>query len=253
MEQTAQNKPSRLEEDGQKTVVEHETDKGRSSPSNEHSSGGGLAETKEKKTELSASAKTLSQERTIAPNCDKDKKLDMAFEGSGDQTKNESENKVKVDNRKADKDSTKPSNGEQMKKDIKQGRPCKPDEEPFQAGDKKITENVVGSKSGKSGEQGVEIEPGVTISLLGSDKPSEANKIKESEKDIAVADDPIVEQKLGAPKDVKADENAESKKKAKPSGRNESDANMSLSGSCGSIVGSPTKRLILCQKAAPLA
>ena len=250
MEQTAQNKPSRLEEDGQKTVVEHETDKGRSSPPNEHSSGGGLAETKEKKTELSASAKTLSQERTIAPNCDKDKKLDMAFEGSGDQTKNESENKVKVDSKKADKDSTKPSNGEQMKKDIKQGRP---DEKPFQAGDKKIKENVVGSKSGKSGEQGVEIEPGVTISLLGSDKPSEAKKTKESEKEIAVGDDPIVEQRLGAPKDVKADENAESKKKAKPSGRNVSDANMSLSGSCGSIVGSPTKRLILCQKAAPLA
>ena len=239
MEQTAQNKPSRLEEDGQKTVVEHETDKGRSSPSNEHSSGGGLAETKEKKTELSASAKTLSQER-IAPNCDTDKKLDMAFEGSGDQTKNESENKVTVDSRKADKDGTKPSNG-------------KPDEKLFQAGDTKIKENVVGSKSGKSGEQGVEIEPGVTISLLGSDKPSEANKTKESEKDNAVAEDPIVEQKLGAPKDVKADENAESKKKAKPSGRNVSDANMSLSGSCGSIVGSPTKRLILCQKAAPLA
>ena len=239
MEQTAQNKPSRLEEDGQKTVVEHETDKGRSSPSNEHPSGGGLAETKEKKTELSASAKTLSQER-IAPNCDTDKKLDMAFEGSGDQTKNESENKVTVDSRKADKDGTKPSNG-------------KPDEKPFQAGDTKIKENVVGSKSGKSGEQGVEIEPGVTISSLGSDKPSEANKTKESEKDNAVADDPIVEQKLGAPKDVKADENAESKKKAKPSGRNVSDANMSLSGSCGSIVGSPTKRLILCQKAAPLA
>ena len=136
MEQTAQNKPSRLEEDGQKTVVEHETDKGRSSPSNEHSSGGGLAETKEKKTELSASAKTLSQERTIAPNCDK--KLDMAFEGSGDQTKNESENKVTVDSRKADKDGTKPSNG-------------KPDEKLFQAGDTKIKENVVGSKSGKSG------------------------------------------------------------------------------------------------------
>ena len=238
MEQTAQNKPSRLEEDGQKTVVEHETDKGRSSPSNDHSSGGGLAETKEKKTELSASAKTLTQERTIAPNCDK--KLDMAFEGSGDQTKNESENKVKVDKRKADKDSTKPSNG-------------KPDEKPFQAGDKKIKENVVGSKSGKSGEQGVEIEPGATISLLGSDKPSEANKLKESEKDIAVGDDPNVEQKLGAPKDVKADENAESEKKAKPSGRNVSDANVSLSGSCGSIVGSPTKRLILCQKAGPLA